>query len=235
MLQSAPEPQLTLQLASQRTLHVPPLLQETLPLAPTVTSQVAVEAQEMLHDSPQLPSQWLSASQLSEQLDGPMATLIDDLKERGLLETTLVIWMGEFGRTPGHGKNHYAKAWTVVLSGGGVKGGIVHGATDEDGRHVKEKPVTSADLFATIYTTLGMNPRVKHVVGTRPIWAGIGAYRLTPAQTIENILTARRLGAAGVVLFSYDSLIDARVSAPDYLALVGRGAFAPVTSDAGSR
>lgn len=76
---------------------------------------------------------------------------------------------------------------------------------------------------------------VRGIAGTRPIWAGIGAYRLTPAQTIENILTARRLGAAGVVLFSYDSLIDARVSAPDYLALVGRGAFAPATSDAGSR
>ena len=76
---------------------------------------------------------------------------------------------------------------------------------------------------------------VRGIAGSRPIWAGIGAYRLTPTQTIENIQTARRLGAAGVVLFSYDSLTDARVATPDYLALVGRAAFAPATSDAGSR
>jgi uncharacterized lipoprotein YddW (UPF0748 family) len=71
--------------------------------------------------------------------------------------------------------------------------------------------------------------------GTHPVWAGIGAYRLTPSQTIENIQTARRLGAAGIVLFSYDSLVDARVATPDYLAAVGRGAFAAGTASAGSR
>ena len=70
------------------------------------------------------------------------------------------------------------------------------------------------------------SPRARAAAGGRAVWAGIGAYRLSPAQTIENIQTARRLGAAGVVLFSYDSLIDPRQIAPDYLAVVGRAAFA---------
>jgi uncharacterized lipoprotein YddW (UPF0748 family) len=76
----------------------------------------------------------------------------------------------------------------------------------------------------------------REAAGARAVWAGIGAYRLTPKDTIDNIRTARRLGAAGVVLFSYDSLIDPRQATPDYLSLVGRGAFdvAPVPA-AGSR
>jgi uncharacterized lipoprotein YddW (UPF0748 family) len=65
----------------------------------------------------------------------------------------------------------------------------------------------------------------RQVAGSRAVWAGIGAYRLTPSQTVENIQTARKLGAAGVVLFSYDSMTDPRQSAPDYLAAVARGAF----------
>ena len=66
----------------------------------------------------------------------------------------------------------------------------------------------------------------RQVAGERPVWAGIGAYRLSPAQTIENIQTARKLGAAGIVLFSYDSLIDPQQSVPGYLATVGRAVFA---------
>ncbi len=76
----------------------------------------------------------------------------------------------------------------------------------------------------------------RQAAGARPVWAGIGAYRLSPAQTIENILAARKLGAAGVILFSYDSLIDPRQSAPDYLATVGRAVFADRRpTDSGSR
>lgn len=76
----------------------------------------------------------------------------------------------------------------------------------------------------------------RDVKGGRAVWAGIGAYRLAPAQTIENIETARRLGAAGVVLFSYDSLIDPRQSSPDYIAVVGRSVFAkPATASTGTR
>jgi uncharacterized lipoprotein YddW (UPF0748 family) len=69
----------------------------------------------------------------------------------------------------------------------------------------------------------------------RPIWAGIGAYRLSPSQTVDNIQTARKLGAAGIILFSYDSLSDPRVAASDYLAQVARAAFAPRASTQGSR
>lgn len=75
----------------------------------------------------------------------------------------------------------------------------------------------------------------REAAADRPVWAGIGAYRLTPTQTIENIQTARRLGAAGVILFSYDSLTNPRQTTPDYLSLVGRGAFATSAGTAGSR
>ena len=75
----------------------------------------------------------------------------------------------------------------------------------------------------------------RSVAGTRAVWAGIGAYRLPVSQTIQNIQTARRLGAAGVILFSYDSLIDPKVAQPDYLAVVGRAAFAPSSTNVGSR
>jgi uncharacterized lipoprotein YddW (UPF0748 family) len=65
----------------------------------------------------------------------------------------------------------------------------------------------------------------RQVAGARAVWAGIGAYRLTPLQTVENIETARKLGATGIALFSYDSMTDPRTSVPDYLAIVARGAF----------
>jgi uncharacterized lipoprotein YddW (UPF0748 family) len=77
---------------------------------------------------------------------------------------------------------------------------------------------------------------VRSVAGAHAVWAGIGAYRLSPKETIDNIQTARRLGATGVILFSYDSLVNPRQASPDYLSLVGRGAFAaPAIPDAGSR
>jgi uncharacterized lipoprotein YddW (UPF0748 family) len=75
----------------------------------------------------------------------------------------------------------------------------------------------------------------RQAAGERAVWAGIGAYRLTAWQTVQNIQTARRLGAAGVILFSYDSLIDPRQASPDYLAVVGRAAFADTTLSEGSR
>jgi uncharacterized protein (DUF1501 family) len=86
-----------------------------------------------------------------------------------------VVWMGEVGRTPEinnrAGRDHYIRGWTIVLAGGGIRGGQIYGATGPDGRGVKDNPVSEGDLFATIYTALGVNPRVKHFVGTRPIWA----------------------------------------------------------------
>jgi hypothetical protein len=108
-------------------------------------------------------------------LDPAWSGLLQDLQERGLLEQTLVVWMGEVGRTPyinnRAGRDHYIRAWTVVLAGGGIRGGQVYGATNADGREVRDNPVSEGDLFATIYTALGVNPRVRHQVGTRPIWA----------------------------------------------------------------
>jgi uncharacterized lipoprotein YddW (UPF0748 family) len=76
----------------------------------------------------------------------------------------------------------------------------------------------------------------RQAAGSVPVWAGIGAYRLSPAQTIENIHAARKLGAAGVILFSYDSLVDPQQSVPDYLSTVGRAVFAPrPPTESGSR
>jgi hypothetical protein len=108
-------------------------------------------------------------------LDVAWSALLDDLEQRGLLNDTLVVWMGEVGRTPyinnRAGRDHYIRAWTIVLAGGGIKGGQLYGSTDADGKDVKDNPVSEGDLFATIYTALGINPRVKHYVGLRPVWA----------------------------------------------------------------
>jgi hypothetical protein len=106
---------------------------------------------------------------LSEQLDRPMATLLGDLKERGLLDTTLVIWMGEFGRSPGHGKNHYARAWSTVLAGAGVKAGQVLGQTDAKGNDVKDHPVGAADFMATVCHALGIDHTKSYMARGRPM------------------------------------------------------------------
>lgn len=92
------------------------------------------------------------------QLDVAMAQLVKDLKDRGLLDTTLVVWMGEFGRTPrvknGGGRDHFSRAWNTVLFGGGIKGGQVIGKTDATGSAVTERPIGVADFMATICSIL---------------------------------------------------------------------------------
>jgi len=107
-------------------------------------------------------------------LDVAWSALLSDLTDRGLLDSTLVIWMGEVGRTPQinnrAGRDHFINAWTIVLAGGGIKGGQVYGSTDVDGKFVKDNPVNEGDLFATIYHALGINPRAKHYSGIRPVW-----------------------------------------------------------------
>jgi hypothetical protein len=96
-------------------------------------------------------------------VDQGTAALLDDLKTRGLLDTTLVIWMGEFGRQPRinltAGRDHYPQAFNVALAGAGVCGGRVVGATDKDGVAVAERPVTVPDLFCTFCAALNINPR----------------------------------------------------------------------------
>jgi uncharacterized protein (DUF1501 family) len=94
---------------------------------------------------------------LSQQLDPAMGTLIKDLQERGLLDTTLVIWMGEFGRSPGRGTNHYARAWSTVLAGGGIKTGQVVGKTDARGGTVDGTPIRVVDFMATVCKILGID------------------------------------------------------------------------------
>jgi hypothetical protein len=99
--------------------------------------------------------------ELCGTLDAAWATLMADLKERGLLGQTLVVWMGEFGRTPvinsRRGRDHYPNAWSVVLGGGGIKGGQVVGATSKDGLAVTERPVSVPDLLATVCRALGID------------------------------------------------------------------------------
>lgn len=99
---------------------------------------------------------------LSEVLDPAWATLMEDLKSRGLLDQTLVVWMGEFGRTPrvngNKGRDHWANSWTAILGGGGIKGGQVIGRTSADGTAVEERPVAVPDFMATIALALGLDP-----------------------------------------------------------------------------
>ena len=99
--------------------------------------------------------------------------LMTDLEQRGLLENTLIVWMGEIGRTPKinnrSGRDHYVRSWSTALAGCGVKGGLVYGASDEDGIDVQDNPVSEGDLFATIYHALGIDPETEHYTGVRPI------------------------------------------------------------------
>ncbi len=101
---------------------------------------------------------------LSRQVDPAMSSLIRDLNDRGLLDDTLVIWMGEFGRTPRintrsprPGRDHYPRAWSLTMFGGGIRGGQVIGATDREGATVTERPVTTIDFMATVCTALGID------------------------------------------------------------------------------
>lgn len=101
---------------------------------------------------------------LSTQIDTPIAALLADLKERGMLDSTLVIWMGDFGRTPKinsrgekPGRDHYPRAWTSFMAGGGVKGGRVIGKTDEKGGTVVDSPVSAVDFMGGVCQILGID------------------------------------------------------------------------------
>ncbi|HHH27176.1 MAG TPA: DUF1501 domain-containing protein [Polyangiaceae bacterium] len=114
------------------------------------------------------------SEKLMADLDPAMATLVRDLAERDLLDRTLVVWMGDFGRTPRingrEGRDHHPRAQSVVLAGGGIRGGIVHGATDDRGDSVVSDPVTMPNLFATLAWQLGVDPsKTLQAPGGRPI------------------------------------------------------------------
>jgi hypothetical protein len=94
-------------------------------------------------------------------MDKAMSALIDDLEQRGLLANTAIIWMGEFGRTPringNAGRDHWARAWSVVLGGAGIKPGLTVGKTSSDGSMVESEPYTSEDVMATVCKSLGIS------------------------------------------------------------------------------
>jgi hypothetical protein len=114
------------------------------------------------------------SSELCQQMDQPYAFLLQDLKQRGLLESTLVVWMGEFGRTPRinsrGGRDHYPRAYNVALAGAGVHGGQVIGTTDASGSTVTDQPVDVPDLLRTIFQALRVDADLEHMSSVgRPV------------------------------------------------------------------
>lgn len=103
---------------------------------------------------------------LVPEMDRIVHQLISDLEERGMLDNTLVVAMGEFGRSPwlnaARGRDHYPNAWSLMMAGGGLKRGVVVGETDEDGVDVISKPISEQNLFATIFTALGLDPYAEY-------------------------------------------------------------------------
>lgn len=111
---------------------------------------------------------------LSSELDAGWATLMTELKDRGLLESTTIIWMGEFGRTPkingAAGRDHFPQAWSCVLAGGGIAGGQVYGQTSPDGMHVEEDKTDVGEVLATLCSALGVPPDTENMSNAgRPI------------------------------------------------------------------
>ena len=114
---------------------------------------------------------------LSAQVDKPIAGLLKDLKRRGLLQDTLVVWGTEFGRTPaaqGTGRDHHPQGFCGWLAGGGIKGGVTHGTTDELGFYAAEQPHYVTDIHATVLHQLGIDPRAIEVPGRRRLDIDIG-------------------------------------------------------------
>jgi hypothetical protein len=126
--------------------------------------------------------------ELAGQVDQPFAQLIADLKQRGMFDSTVIMWMGEFGRTPiinpRQGRDHFPKAFNAVIAGGGIRGGQVIGETDAAGMEVKSNPVTIQDLFQTACKSLKIDPTkenmspigrpIKVVDGGKPVKELIG-------------------------------------------------------------
>jgi hypothetical protein len=127
-----------------------------------------------------------SVQSLSEELDAGWATLMRDLEDRGLLESTTILWMGEFGRTPGinsqGGRDHFPQAWSCVMGGGGIAGGQVYGRTSEDGMHVEENKCGVGNVLATLCSALGVDPSSQHETDTgRPV-------AIVDAEPIDDLL-----------------------------------------------
>ncbi len=110
-------------------------------------------------------------TKLCRQIDKPVAGLLRDLKQRGLLDETLVVWATEFGRTPGsqhgNGRDHHPYGFSIWMAGGGIKGGVAHGATDELGFHAVENRHYVTDVHATVLNQLGLDPRAMALPGRK--------------------------------------------------------------------
>jgi uncharacterized protein (DUF1501 family) len=124
-------------------------------------------------------------TELCQQVDKPIAGLLQDLKQRGLLQDTIVVFATEFGRTPGsegaNGRNHHPYGFSVWMAGGGIKGGVVHGATDEIGFHAVENRHYVTDIHATLLHQLGLDPKRLEVPGRKRLEIDLG-------QPIREIL-----------------------------------------------
>jgi uncharacterized protein (DUF1501 family) len=111
--------------------------------------------------------------------DQTLPTFLLDLDSRGMLQDTLVVWMGEFGRTPKINKDvsrdHWPQCYTTLLAGGGVKRGYVHGASDKNGAYPAKDPVRPDDLAATMFSLLGIDPHTMvKALGDRPVQISYG-------------------------------------------------------------
>jgi hypothetical protein len=114
------------------------------------------------------------SKRLLPELDKGMGSLVNDLRKRGLLEHTMVIWMGEFGRTPrinqNAGRDHWPRSWSIVMGGGGLKGGQVIGATDKDGVDITDRPIGVTDVIATMTKAMGIDVATQYTTPRgRPI------------------------------------------------------------------
>jgi hypothetical protein len=124
-------------------------------------------------------------TQLSEQVDLPIGGLLRDLKRRGMLDETIVVWGTEFGRSPGaqaDGRDHHPQGFCAWLAGGGIRGGVVHGATDELGFHAIEDRHYVTDIHATVLHQLGLDPRKLEIPGRKRLEIDYG-------QPIRAIIT----------------------------------------------
>lgn len=114
-----------------------------------------------------------SHRELVPDLDNVLSVFLSDLDERGLLSSTLVVVLSEFGRTPkinqDVGRDHYAAAWSCALAGCGIKGGTVHGRTSDDGTTVVDGEANAADVAATLFRAVGIDPAKHYQVGQRPV------------------------------------------------------------------
>jgi hypothetical protein len=129
---------------------------------------------------------------LGPMLDQILSTLLEDLDQRGLLESTVVIVTGEFGRTPqinpAGGRDHWPDCWSLLVGGGGIQGGQVVGASDEGGAYVGERPVSIGDLYATIYKAMGIDWAKTYMAPVgRPIYIANG-FEDTPGSPIKELI-----------------------------------------------